>query len=214
MRVLTLMLLVLAAPAFAADPDPAAGEAARYDIELVLFLRHANPGGEYWPDDQEAPSPALAVATVQGGMPPRPLAAPAGEVATARPDLVTPLAESEYQLKAHAEALRRQGLTPLLHVAWRQAVGGRDNQDWLWLEAPPVRGLVRVSVARYLHLDSDLALLPNQVNPDASGVIRATERRRMRSDELHYLDHPGLGLLVLIRPHENDVPEMAPVTQP
>jgi hypothetical protein len=28
------------------------------------------------------------------------------------------------------------------------------------------------------------------------------QRRRMRSGELHYLDHPALGILVLVEPRE------------
>jgi hypothetical protein len=214
MRVLSLMLMLVGVlpAAVAAQQGSATETPAEYDIEMVLFLRDANPAGEYWPEDAEAPDPALAVTTVRGGRPPRPLGMESAEVVPSRPELVTPLPEAAYQLKPHAEALRRQGLAPLMHVAWRQAVGDRDNRDWLWLDAPPMQGMVRISLGRYLHIDADLALRLDEGNPQQPKVIRTRERRRMRSGELHYLDHPGFGLLVVITPHENDVPEVAPVT--
>lgn len=44
---------------------------------------------------------------------------------------------------------------------------------------------------------------------------RLTERRRMRSKKLHYLDHPVLGVLALITPYEPPpVPEPAPLAPP
>ena len=212
MRFASLLLLLLSAllplPAGAAD---AATPAPQYDIELLLFLRDAAPSGENWPSDPVLPDPAKAVASVLGGPPPvvDPQAAP-----VARQNLVTPLPESDYRLNAHAEALRRQGLTPLLHVAWRQPVHDRDNQDWLWLDAGPVSGLVRISLGRYLHINTDLAQRTSGMEPE---VIHSTDHRRMRSDELHYLDQPGFGILVIIHPYEPAPPAApaapAPVTQ-
>ncbi len=93
-----------------------------------------------------------------------------------------------------------------------------------------LEGFVRVFRARYLHLQADLiyreapppeapwqATLPQ---PDGTGgmappletapapdiaaepppVFRLHQSRRMRSRELHYLDHPVLGMLVVARP--------------
>ncbi|HFA59175.1 MAG TPA: hypothetical protein ENJ83_00640 [Rhodospirillales bacterium] len=44
-------------------------------------------------------------------------------------------------------------------------------------------------------------------------VVRLHQRRRMRSGEIHYLDHPRFGILVLATPYEPP-PETAPATEP
>jgi hypothetical protein len=201
MRFVSLIVVLFALLPSRLPAAEAGDPAPEYQVELLLFLRDAQPGGEYWQTDGSAPDPALAIATVQGGPPPvaaidsLPLA-PAGPAAQL---LLTSLPVSEYQLGNHAEALRRKGLTPLLHTAWQQRVGNRDNKDWLWLRAGPVYGLVRISLGRFLHIDTDLALQTGQ--GDNTTLIHSVDHRRMRSNELHYLDHPAFGMLVLIRPY-------------
>jgi hypothetical protein len=194
MRFTRLILLLLSALL------PITGEAAdvpapEYQIELLLFLRNATPSGENWPANPALPDPAKAVGSVLGAPPP--LTDP-GTPARSHL-LVTPLPASSFQLSRHAEALRRDGLTPLLHVAWRQAVHERGNGDWLWLDAGPVRGLVRISLGRYLHIDTDLVQQTSGMEP---AMIHSTDHRRMRSNKLHYLDQPGFGILVIIEPVE------------
>ena len=103
--------------------------------------------------------------------------------------------------------------------------------------------LIRVSLARYLHVETDLLLTinseesPNFVDSpfeqtaalmenvtdsafeSEQGMEAETDlrplprqvhiqqiRRRIRSNELHYLDHPLFGMLISISPHEtNDI---------
>lgn len=191
MRIASLLFaLILSLPAVAAPP--AAEAPPVYQVELVLFLRDLQPGGEFWPEEPGSPDPARAIAILPlpPGVAPRPP--------------VTPLGPGDYQLAAEAEALRRKGLTPLLHVAWQQPVRERDNDDWIWLEAKPLSGLARIGLGRFLHIDTDLALQTGD-GPDAR-VIRASDRRRMRSGELHYLDHPAFGVLVRIDPYRAPEP--------
>jgi len=54
----------------------------------------------------------------------------------------------------------------------------------------------------------DAAALPQQQTPPV--IYRLTESRRMRSTELHYLDHPVLGMLLLITQHEENKAAPAP----
>ena len=88
-----------------------------------------------------------------------------------------------------------------------------------------LEGILRVTLARYLHLEAELSYrnkipeVENSDNPfsvldneserkeiDKQGVIHLKQkRRRIRSKELHYLDHPVLGMLVRITPYE--IPE-------
>ncbi len=88
---------------------------------------------------------------------------------------------------------------------------------------PSVEGAVRMYRTRYLHFEADLIYF--RPRPDAEGPkelpaeaeneehyvtekavipthFRLTESRRMRSREIHYLDHPLFGVVVEIRPFE------------
>jgi len=79
-------------------------------------------------------------------------------------------------------------------------------------------GYIRIILSRYLHAEVDLmyttglpassaytaypGTAPQQdIVPPV--VYRLQESRRMRSTEVHYLDHPVLGVIVLVTPYEN-----------
>ena len=87
-----------------------------------------------------------------------------------------------------------------------------------------LEGIFRVTLARYLHLEAELVYqkkvppITRSDNPfsvldnenkrnkiEKQGVIYLKQkRRRIRSSELHYLDHPVLGILVRITPYEKE----------
>lgn len=83
-------------------------------------------------------------------------------------------------------------------------------------EAGELEGLIKVILSRYLHVDTDIVFRPQLVEEPQSffamEVMESTvqpvvyrlhqTRRRMRSRELHYLDNPVLGMLILITPYE------------
>ena len=90
-----------------------------------------------------------------------------------------------------------------------------------------LEGKITVSLSRYLHTYTDLVLRrPRQVQDpvlenSAEGLTsfedapdtrilnnhNLKERRRMRSNTLHYLDNPEFSMLVLISPYETAAPE-------
>jgi len=88
-------------------------------------------------------------------------------------------------------------------------------------------GYIKIILTRYLHADVDLVyttglpLTPQNetTSPAAPAdettspitqappvIYRLSESRRMRSKELHYLDHPVLGMLLLITQYEGKTP--------
>jgi hypothetical protein len=83
-------------------------------------------------------------------------------------------------------------------------------------QAGDLEGMIKVILSRYLHVDSDIVFRPHVAEePQSFYVMEVIEntvqpivyrlqqtRRRMRSRELHYLDNPVLGMLVLITPYE------------
>ena len=160
------------------------------------------------------------------------------------------LKPADYQLNGHVEKLTEtKSKRVIFHTAWRQPgldknqsipvyfkrevaaqplienesqanVGQVENQQRL---ATPsiLEGILRVTLARYLHLEAELSLREKQPelsgeNPfeildtntsapvtEKQGIIHLKQqRRRIRSKELHYLDHPVLGILLLITPYE------------
>ena len=94
---------------------------------------------------------------------------------------------------------------------------------------PILDGTVQVHVGKYLHVNADLLYYrprfstePTSAELSAGAVgdagseitappelFRLTTHRRMRSRELHYLDHPLFGMLVLITPYVAPEPEAA-----
>ncbi len=65
--------------------------------------------------------------------------------------------------------------------------------------AYPLDGTITVAVSRYLHVYTDLALTKTLAPADMQSFI-VKSHRRMRSRELHYIDHPKVGMLILITP--------------
>jgi hypothetical protein len=66
---------------------------------------------------------------------------------------------------------------------------------------PPVLdGTLRVYLSRYLHADVDLVYHRENVETP----FRLATSRRMRSGELHYLDHPVFGVLIKVIPLETE----------
>ena len=81
-------------------------------------------------------------------------------------------------------------------------------------EAGELEGYIRVILSRYLHVDTDIVF---QTRPktdrfdfyidegEEPTVYRLNQlRRRIRSTELHYLDHPVVGMLIAMYPVETD----------
>ncbi|MFN2339611.1 MAG: CsiV family protein [Gammaproteobacteria bacterium] len=191
----------------------ALGEEAgrQFDIEVVIFAHiNAYDGGEAWPRDEGhgfSPSAAEARSLDEVmAVLPEPLEQDADWQA---------LPGSARKLTAVAEALRRSGnYRPLAHLHWRQALMEPAVAQSIDIAAlsgaagdratPRVEGSLRLSVARYLHLETDLRLVADDrylLQDSQAAVYSLRQSRRMRSGELHYIDHPRLGVLALITPY-------------
>ena len=82
-----------------------------------------------------------------------------------------------------------------------------DNQN---LQSS-IQGTLKLVLGRYLHIHTDLLYkrfnkteqtLPTLSNTRLFSEFEIKSQRRMRSKELHYIDHPLLGILVLVNPIE------------
>ena len=232
------------------DPASATTSTRYYAVELILF-ENLTPGArqsEHWPQSVELQMQPGK--TIEIGKPyPGPL--PKGYMSSYT---FKPLRAKEYRLNAQAQKINKSdSRRVLLHTGWRQpgmdkthalsvhfkrqisapasaltsAQGiGADAQQARFAtpEAGELEGMVKVILARYLHVDADIVFRPKtskipedifkmgqNADSDQGGssttkpiVYRMHQtRRRMRSRQLHYLDNPVLGMLVLITPFES-----------
>ena len=108
----------------------------------------------------------------------------------------------------------------LVHKAWRQEGLADDAAINIPIDSRPasasqhrdannIHGSIKVVLGRYLHIYTDM--IYQQPRKDAApawdGQVSRQYReypinfhRRMRSKELHYLDHPLVGILVMAKP--------------
>ena len=113
-----------------------------------------------------------------------------------------------HMLKTEARRLRNaEDLDIIWHGRWMQPVPSRSAGEPLMLamQAAPSRGqlsgTLQVTLGRYLHFDARLWLEQPPQSPAApTPYMQLKQARTMRSGELHYLDHPRMGVLVRIDP--------------
>ena len=87
--------------------------------------------------------------------------------------------------------------------SWHQALPPRDQPQPLLFQIGEhdgrgpfdVEGWIAVTVQRFVHFEVHL-----WVRLDAGALALVSESRRLRSGEVHYLDHPVLGIIVRTEP--------------
>jgi hypothetical protein len=143
-------------------------QADAYRFEVILFERPGGGTSESWPETTE-------------GLP---------ETAGHTP--LRAMAVGNLGLASQADALDRRGMSILGHFAWVQTPQGLGNTRWYTIDEGRLSGLVRVQRGRFLHLETDLVLR----DAVTGQPYHVRHKRRMRSGELHYVDHPKVGILI------------------
>ena len=127
------------------------------------------------------------------------------------------LAEDSLQLRSEARRIRRvPDLQLLWHGRWMQPTPSRNAGEPLLLQLGArsdglhaLEGTLQITLGRYLHFQAELwrpAWRPSASEPDERDAqdpfpyVTLNQSRAMRSGELHYLDHPEIGVLVRIDP--------------
>lgn len=116
---------------------------------------------------------------------------------------------------------RKDGFRVLFHNAWNMPIYDRKAARPILIQGGQVfdgvyelEGSIVLSVARYLHLDTKLyfkefetVTTPSENGSNSSSLsyqinraIPMEQSRRMRSRELHYIDHPKFGILIQLTP--------------
>lgn len=129
------------------------------------------------------------------------------------------LRADELELRGALLRLQRDGeYTPLAHGGWIQPAFPPEQAtpvDISLLGTVNPVGTVQLHLSRFLHVTVDLLYRappvspPLQEAPVVDGVLSELIlplryalriQRRVRSGDIHYLDHPAIGLLVVVRP--------------
>lgn len=116
---------------------------------------------------------------------------------------VRPVSDTLLRLNSQADRLRQNGSTILLHKAWVQPadsnllVAAADGEPLD--EVYPVQALVRLQRDRFIELDATFWRNHiNRENRNLAASERLRDQRRLRLDEVHYLDHQSIGALVRV----------------
>ncbi len=127
------------------------------------------------------------------------------------------LQQDDLELRGVWNTLQRlQAYTPILHGGWIQEARPEQQAtpfDIAYLGRFNPRGTVTLHLSRFAHVNVELSYLPGVGANDAGRLgeietgqrfLLKEERRIPRNGELHYLDHPAFGVIIVIRPQPRD----------
>ena len=178
------------------SPATWAAQPPFYDVELIIFTnKYPNDDGEQW----DTPDPE---ATRPSDFFPE--------------DHFTELAADSYSIENISYALQRSGrYSVLFHRAWRQPANDKAHAVAYPIHALAgnrrnrIEGVVTLVRERFLHLDVDIQLVSATTNtevlysnsPARQPVFTLIETRRVKSNVLHYFDHPRFGMIAKVTPY-------------
>lgn len=177
----SVALFALFAFAFAGQ-----AEARDYVVEVLVFERLA-PGateGNVWPTD---PGWIKTENT--------------SDLGSAE---AVPVAAGQYALAGVAGDLESSGLfRPVYHTAWLQPRYSSENGPGVRFTggngSVDVEGVMRMYAVRDVHIDIDLIFKGGVADSVSPGGLRLRAQRRMKLNQINYLDHPLIGAFVQVR---------------
>jgi len=137
------------------------------------------------------------------------------------------LSSADFELTAEAQKLQSLGAyTVLLHGGWVQEglpEEAAHDFDISIFGVPRISGTVTLYISRFAHVSAAVdysapvemgSASQAEVTDSRLGItaqplprLQLRQTRRMRSGELHYLDHPAFGLLIMVRARGEPQPD-------
>ncbi|PHS71186.1 MAG: hypothetical protein COB22_07565 [Cycloclasticus sp.] len=175
-----------------------------YSVEYIVFEN--NPLGEHvlepWTKEPvQIPDNAIDLGLIDSNI-------------ASNSKAFTPLNNHQRQLQGTANKLKRlSSYTPLSHGGWIQPLVEKNLLQPIRIlqtsESSLLEGTITFHRGRFLHLDIDLQLserapLPVDTSFIASAAIQPTtiyrlkETRRIKTQEIHYFDHPRFAVLAIV----------------
>ncbi|MCV6590039.1 MAG: peptidoglycan binding protein CsiV [Marinobacterium sp.] len=204
-------------------PASQAWSVSWYQVEVLIFANN-DPDAlddEFWPTGLSVPEKPNAI----------PLASTNSHKAYSRLPGSSLLFTSEKRRIEQYENFR-----VLFHGGWKQPVVSKRNAKPVYIRAGQelsngkyeLEGYITIDRGRFLHFRPDLfhsrqldnreqnilnAFEQQEVTHTDQGAARMdfltvqmSQGRRMRSKEVHYIDHPLMGILVLMLPLKQQIP--------
>jgi hypothetical protein len=117
---------------------------------------------------------------------------------------VPPAPSGEGGLAAAVQTLGKDARYRILaHQRWTQGADAKSATKPVRITdaTQKLDGVFRFYLSRFLHVEMSLVLQDGAAaNPGEALVYRLQEHRRVRTQELHYFDHPKFGALVRVTP--------------
>lgn len=182
-----------------------------YNVEIVIFKNNTGPKDQELMLPISQPVKAKKILDLSS----------ISSIRAARKKSYRVLRPNQLQLnKAVEKIIKSSDHDVLLHVGWHQPGLSLQKTMPIWIRSGEIlgqtvdgkpmyelEGKITIALARYLHTYADLILHRRTLSDDDDltdihqiNSYNLQEHRRMRSQKLHYLDHPQFGLLVLITP--------------
>ncbi len=172
-----------------------------YQVELIVFQQHGATSERFYQTAHQIAWPSRLVE----------LSGHASlQALQARPVSYRKINSADWSMHWSERQLRRAGYAPILHVSWLQQVGKNRLSNAVHIYTTdgqgdyPLNGFVRIQRGNYLHLLVDLEYTRDI---DDSGdetyrtvVYRLQEKRRIKLNEIHYLDHPRFAVIAEVKP--------------
>jgi len=91
---------------------------------------------------------------------------------------------------------------PIMHVAWIQPVGTGGSSAPVRIQDNDgkLNGYLQIEQGQGLQLAIDLELATNSSN--GSIIYRLNEKRLIKLNDVHYLDHPKFGVIAKVSPYK------------
>ncbi len=211
----TLLLLITGNIALADDVG--------YEVEVIIFedTTGAYKHSEKWPE----PETTEEIKDDADKMDEETTENIESEIEEAKPIIFENIEKESYRLNKQAEKLEKSpDYRILVHKAWKQP--GLDKESALPMKITNntdpensdniiksyIDGDITLIMSRYLHINTNLIfhkLIPRPfntyTNTDENSINNFRDyplvfERRMRSKEIHYIDHPLVGIIVLAIP--------------
>lgn len=110
-----------------------------------------------------------------------------------------PLPEGQSALYPAYEQLRRSpDFRPLLHLAWDQPIVPGQLSSPYHVQGETVEGTVLLERGESLY-----AIVDMEYHTVEGVVHRLREKRQLKFNETHYLDHPAFGVLIRVSPRQS-----------
>ena len=215
MKTFPTIFLLLISTSIAHAEEGIIKKPLEYDVEIIIFedakARYIN--SEYWAQD------AIVIDTDKPAKS-RKKHRVSNINATSYKNIKPEILKAQYKRIKNSKEYK-----VLFYGSWRQTglaaknafninIKGLDNRHKK-SSKNSITGNFKLVLARYLHIYGDMEYQRNVDNSSAEQTIENSAlvntsypmkiHRRMRSKELHYIDHPLVGILIQINPVNPDI---------